>query len=85
MEKFKADLDKLLSKYPDLGEFTIHISPRVKITSDIPTIKDTIIPPKKDNPKIEKEKKDSNSAILAMESSISKSRIEELKRISTTP
>lgn len=31
MEEFKRELNLLLAKYPDLPEFTITISPRVKI------------------------------------------------------
>ncbi len=82
MKKFKADLEKLLEKYPDIGGFTIHISPRVKIIEDSPA-KPSLLPylePAKTSPR----KEPATDPISSLESKITKSKLAELQRSSIT-
>lgn len=44
MDQFKQELNKLLEKYPDIGEFTIHVQPRIKITSFAPVTSSALKP-----------------------------------------
>ncbi len=81
MKDFTQELNKLLDKYPDLGEFTIHVRPRVTIASammpvEVPktTFTTTSSAP---IPEVKKEKLDT---VLHLEKGISKSRLADLQK-----